>query len=141
MPNNNQHLPQFTQLLLKPTFTIIRINQFFLAIGIFCFFALMPADDTPSNYPDELLHFMGNLLLMGSAYVALFHKTTLLKALIVCIFLSGISEFCQSFTASRVTDPADLVVNGLGLALGYLICKGFQVALKLDVGTASDLGN
>lgn len=141
MPKSNQHLPQFTQLLLKPTFTIIRIGQFFLAIGIFYFFALMPADDTPSNYPDELLHFMGNLLLMGSAYVAVFHKTTLLKTLTVCVFLSGIAELCQSFTASRVTDPADLVVNSLGLAIGYLICKGFQVALKLDVGTGSDLGN
>lgn len=141
MPKNNQHLPQFTQLLLSPVFTKIRISQFCLAIAIFYFFALMPADDTPSNYPDELLHFVGNLLLMGSAYVALFHKTTLLKTLTVCVLLSGISELCQSLTASRVTDPADLVVNSLGLALGYLICKGFQVALKLGVETDSDLGN
>ncbi len=141
MPNNNQHLPQLTQLLLNPLFTKIRISQFFMAISIFYFFALMPAGDTPSNYPDELLHFIGNLLLMGSAYVAFFHRTTLLKTLIICILLSGVSEFCQSFTASRVTDPADLVVNSLGLALGYLICKGFQVTLKLDTGTDSDLGN
>ncbi|MFL0800756.1 MAG: VanZ family protein [Agarilytica sp.] len=83
----------------------------------------MPADDTPSKIPDGLLHFAGNCLLIGSAYVAVFDRFAINRIFIVCIVLSLVSETGQNFSHSRVFDPADLAMNGLGLIVGYLICR------------------
>lgn len=126
--------PQTTALgrfLLHPFISMIRVPQFALAIAIFYYMALMPAGDAPSKYPDELLHFVGNFLLICSGYLAMFNKVSLIKTLSLCLVLSVIAELCQNLTASRVADPADLVVNILGLGLGYLASRGFQLVVKL----------
>ncbi len=109
--------------LFHPAISAVRVLQFFLAVGIFFYFTLMPADNTTSQYPDKLMHYIGNILLMGSAYVALMGRLRLHFIVVLCCLLSLASELGQSFTATRVTDPADLAMNVLGIATAYFFCR------------------
>lgn len=109
--------------LFHPAISVLRVLQFFLAVGIFFYFTLMPADYTPSQYPDKLMHYIGNILLMGSAYVALMGRLRIHFIVLLCALLSLASELGQSFTATRITDPADLAMNALGIATAYFVCR------------------
>lgn len=111
------------QFLFHPAVTAIRVLQFFLAASIFFYVTLMPADNAPSQYPDKLMHYIGNILLMGSAYVALMGKLRLHTIVIICCLLSLASELGQSFTATRTTDPADFLMNMLGIGTAYFFCR------------------
>ena len=118
------------RFLSHPAIIFLRLSQFLLASFIFFYVALLPASDTPGLIPAPLLHFIGNFLLIGSAWVA-FLKSVTLQAnlkhiLLVCAVLSLCSELAQSFTESRFTDPVDLVFNALGLGVGLFVCWGLN---------------
>ncbi|MFL0803721.1 MAG: VanZ family protein [Agarilytica sp.] len=87
----------------------------------------MPADNTPSKIPDGLLHFIGNGLLIGSAYVAVFERFAINRIFMACVVLSLASEASQNLTHSRVFDPADLIMNALGLIVGFMICRTWHI--------------
>ena len=116
--------------LFHPAIICLRLFQFLLASFIFFYVALLPASDTPGPIPAPVLHFIGNFLLIGSAWVA-FLKSDHLQAnlkhiLILCALLSLCSELAQSFTESRFTDPMDLAFNALGLGVGLFVCRGLN---------------
>lgn len=103
-------------------FYFIRIIQFLLALSIFAGFALMPsryAAEIPA--PAPILHFIGNVLLFCSAWIA-FHG--LLKRVILVVMLvpySAAIELAQWLTPTRTVDPQDLAANMAGLATGFCL--------------------
>ena len=118
------------RFLNHPFIIGFRRGQFLLASFIFFYVALLPASDTPGPIPASLLHFIGNFLLVGSAWVAFLKpdnlKANLKQILILCALLSLCSELAQSFTESRLADPMDLVFNALGLGVGLCVCWGLN---------------
>ena len=99
----------------------VRVIQFFVAIGIFTFAALMPANYVPSGTQDHTLHFIGNTLLFLSASVAAFGRMKLGLLILLLIPYSLLIELSQWLTPTRQVDSKDIAANMLGLSCGYLI--------------------
>ena len=102
-------------------FLYIRLGQFALALAIFAFAALMPGKYVPSVSTDKTMHFIGNVLLMLSACVALMGRMKLGLLLLMLIPYSLLIEASQWLTPGRQVDLKDVVANMLGLGAGYLL--------------------
>lgn len=95
--------------------------QFFVAVGVFTYAALMPANHISTNQPDHMLHFIGNTLLFLSASVAAFGRMKLGLLVLLLIPYSVLIELSQWLTPTRQVDGKDVVANMLGLTCGYAI--------------------
>jgi VanZ family protein len=102
-------------------FLYIRLGQFALALAIFAFAALMPGKYVPTVSTDKTMHFIGNMLLMLSACVALMGRMKLGLLLLMLIPYSLLIEASQWLTPGRQVDLKDVVANMLGLGAGYLL--------------------
>ncbi|WP_045855725.1 VanZ family protein [Teredinibacter purpureus] len=101
----------------------LRQLQFAVAIGIFAYMALSPAPAIwIENWSDKLLHFMGNVLLMGSTWVAFFGFISRRKTFVFALFYSLTIEGMQSFSAMRQPDALDAATNLTGIILGFFLC-------------------
>ncbi|MBC6904438.1 VanZ family protein [Saccharophagus sp. K07] len=110
------------RFLKSRLFFCIRIGQFLIALAVFSTFALMPAEYVKGvATSDKSLHFMGNLLLMLSACVALMGRLKLVVLLLLLIPYSIAMEFGQWLSPGRHFDPRDMVANILGLVTGYIL--------------------
>ncbi len=108
-------------LLSSHWFRWLCVSQFFLAIAIFTYLALMPFPQLPAHTTDKELHFIGNLLLMLSAYVATAGRFKVGLIILVLLPYSAAVEFSQYFTKTRQVDMHDLLANFLGLLSGFVI--------------------
>ncbi len=114
-------------ILQSKLFRILRTAQFIIALAVFTLFALMPSryvHEIPSSAPT--LHFLGNLLIFASAWVAWRHRCRLLLLLIILIPYSILIELAQWLTPSRQVDPMDLIANFCGLFVGFLVAWGLE---------------
>jgi len=109
--------------LNHPVAIFLRLLQVLVAVFIFFYAALMPADGSPNTIHPLILHLMGNFLLLGSTWLALFHKLSPTVLLLACGMLSIAAELAQSFTDTRISDPVDFGANALGLLLAYCLCQ------------------
>lgn len=106
-------------LISNRIFRIICKLQFVLALAIFTYMALTPAPQLATQYSDRTLHFIGNVLLFLSAYVATAGRFRLALLVIFLVPYSAAIELSQYFTLSRQVDWRDLIANFLGLFAGY----------------------
>lgn len=111
-----------TQVFFHPAFIRLRQIQFLFALIVFCYMALKPLDGPPGNIPPAMLHFVGNTLLIASAWAALHPLLQLKTIFVLTVFISGLAELCQSLTGTRVTDLFDFLANAAGLLFGLLLC-------------------
>jgi VanZ family protein len=108
-------------LMQHPAFNWIRRGQFFLAIGIFTYFALAPSQQIQISGGDKNLHFLGNMLLYLSAWVALYGKFRLRLLIGLLIPYSLAIELGQHFSPGRNVDSHDMLANMLGLLSGFFL--------------------
>lgn len=108
-------------ILNSRIFFWIRILQFILAICIFTLVALMPSSLIQTNQSDSLLHFIGNLLLFLSAYVAIGSRLKLWLLGLLLLPYSMLVEASQWLTLTRHVDPNDAIANISGLICGYIL--------------------
>lgn len=109
------------RFLKSRLFLYIRLGQFALALAIFAFAALMPGKYVPGVSSDKTMHFIGNLLLMLSACVALMGRMKLGVLLLMLMPYSLLIEASQSLTPGRQVDLKDVFANMLGLGVGYVL--------------------
>lgn len=84
----------------------------------------------------SMLEFAANVALfvpLGLFFVLLFGRRQWWLAIVVGLLMTAGIEFAQQFIDGRVSDPRDLVANGLGTVMGTLI------ALILTAGKARRL--
>lgn len=108
----------------------LRLFQFVVAMGIFCYAALSPSPQLIGQHSDSSLHFVGNVLLFLSAWVAFWGRIALWKLLLVLLPFSGAIEFAQHFSPGRQVDMKDLGVNVAGLASGLIIAAFVNAIVK-----------
>jgi len=119
------------QIFFKPGFVYLRRAQFYLAVAIFAYFALSSSPlQLVQNTSDKSLHFIGNILLFCSTWVAAFGSAGKLKALAIAVPYSIGIELLQYFSPARTTDPFDAVANLAGITVGFLLCIMFEWYLK-----------
>ncbi|SMF20828.1 Predicted integral membrane protein [Alteromonadaceae bacterium Bs31] len=110
-------------IFFEPRFKILRYGQFVVAIGVFAYMALSPAPpDVAPSFSDKALHFIGNILLISSAWVALFGRASKRKALFIAVLYSLLIEFAQHFSPVRQADFLDATANLLGITFGLALC-------------------
>ena len=109
------------QFMQHPVIRIMRHLQFYTAIAIYCFAALMtlPVDDSVSH-SDIVLHAVGNFLLVSSAFVAFGKKITSIKMALAVITFAVIIELCQGLTPSRTVDTRDIIADIVGILIAYI---------------------
>jgi len=128
------------QLLKSRVFLYIRLGQFALALAIFAFAALMPGKYVPTVTTDKTMHFVGNILLMLSACVALMGRMKLGVLVLMLIPYSLAIEASQWFSPDRQVDWRDVVANMLGLGVGYVLSHLIErVWIKLNQKTDNEL--
>lgn len=108
--------------MLKITLRYLALAQFFLALIIFALAALTsnPSPMT-STYPPEVLHFIGNVALFMSGWLAFFNRIKGWKLIIILAIYSVGIELAQKLTLSRQTDIYDIATNLVGLVCGLLL--------------------
>ena len=109
----------------------LRLLQFFVAIIIFCYAALTPSpQQLLGQHTDTSMHFLGNLLLYLSAWLALWRRISIFKLFLCLIPFSAAVEVAQYFSPHRTVDHYDFLANLVGLATAALACAIFQWALR-----------
>ena len=126
-------LKRLLENLEHPLVLVIRYTQLVAAIIIFAFAALATfPDDGSKGIPMPVLHIIGNILLLLSAWVALFNKMPLRQILGFIIPYSVVIELMQGFTETRTVDHLDLVANFIGLFIAYGIILFLQKITHLE---------
>lgn len=128
-----------TRFAFHPVITFIRRAQLVLAIAIYLYAALASGPDTPSSYPDWLLHFIGNACLFGSVWVATLKQFSIRAQLLTTIPFSVVIELGQMFSLGRQVDPKDMLVNFVGLLTAAAICITIEkYGLTQNTGQSKD---
>lgn len=110
-------------LFFNPRFAPLRRLQLVAAATIFAYAALSGQPFSLTTVTsDKLLHFFGNLLLIGSTWTAFYGLITHRIAITAAIGYSMMIEILQYFTASRHADIRDALANLIGLSIGYALC-------------------
>lgn len=110
------------QALLQTKIVLgLKVAQFFVALALFTYLALMPATYIPTAHSDHTLHFVGNILLFLSASVAAHGRMKLGILILLLVPYSMLIEVAQWLSPSRQVDSADIVANMLGLICGFII--------------------
>ena len=118
-------------LLLHPSLTPIRLLQLPLAILIYCYFALSSAPvDLTLEYNDKLMHFVGNVLLFGSFWLAFMPRVNSLLLLVALVPFVGLIEWIQGFNPARTLDFIDFIANVCGLVCGWVLCLVLQKLVR-----------
>ncbi len=123
------------QLLISifyhPRFKILRYGQFAVAIGLFAYMALSPSPPNPvPSFSDKALHFIGNVLLISSTWVALFGKAGKRRALVLAIAYSLLIEAAQHLSPVRKADVLDATANLIGISFGLGLCFAMDFYLN-----------
>lgn len=113
-------------LLRTKIVLFLRVAQFFTALAIFTYAALMPATYITTSQPDHVLHFIGNTLLFLSASIAAFGRMKLGILILLLIPYSLLIELSQWLSPSRHVDSKDIIANMLGLTCGYIIAHASE---------------
>lgn len=103
-----------------------RIGQFIVAIVIFCYAALSPTPQLLAQHSDSYMHFLGNILLYISAWLALLNRVSVFKLALFLLPFSCMIELAQYFSPGRVVDVKDIGINIAGLTVGALLSLLFQ---------------
>ena len=77
---------------------------------------------------DKLNHLLAFATLAGVAAMAYAQAGWRVAAGLLAY--GGLIEVLQAFTPSRVADPADLLSDGLGIAIGLLLARGIRRAAR-----------
>lgn len=101
-------------------FLALCLAQFVLALGLFTYYALSP-EGMAGRYPDEVLHFVGNLLLFLSARLAFLRLGNIWFVVMFALFYGTCMEFAQHLMPRRYFDAGDLIANWLGVGGGLLL--------------------
>ncbi|WP_075184956.1 VanZ family protein [Teredinibacter haidensis] len=110
-------------LFFSPECKLLRRLQFFAAILIFAYMALSASPTQWAHITsDKILHFIGNLLLIGSTWVAFFGAINRRKAIVFAIIYSMTIEALQSFSEMRQPDFFDALTNLSGILVGFGFC-------------------
>lgn len=110
------------RFLKSRLFLCLRIGQFLLALAVFAFVALVPGDYIKDiSTTDKSMHFIGNVLLMLSACVALMGRMKLVVLLLLLTPYSLLIEAGQWLSPGRHVDIKDVGANMAGLIAGYLL--------------------
>lgn len=112
--------------MLKPFTRNLRVGQFVVAMCIFTYVALMPADTIIVPPSDITLHFVGNFLLFLSAWLAGYGRFSSWVLLLLLVPYSLLVELAQWLAPNRFVDSRDMLFNMLGLV------TGLAVAIVLD---------
>jgi glycopeptide antibiotics resistance protein len=107
--------------LLKPFVRTLRVGQFVVAVCVFTYVALMPASMLQTQQADVKLHFVGNLLLFLSAWLACYGRFNIWMLLALLVPYSILVELAQWLAPSRMVDDRDMMANILGLLTGLVI--------------------
>lgn len=102
----------------------LRWGQFALALTVFTGLALLPStyiNQMASS--DKSLHFLGNMLLFGSAWVAFFGRMKIGLVIILLVPYSLLVEVAQWLAPSRQVDYQDMLANMAGLLAGYVVAN------------------
>lgn len=99
---------------------------FAVAIGVTAWFSLIPIDQIPSasRVPDVVTHFFGYAILGFLSIASGLHWRT---GFIVVFTLGVLLELVQGLLGYRFFEIKDIVVNGLGTAVGVGIGSIFVV--------------
>lgn len=124
------------KLLDNRMFTIIRAGQFILALIIFAYAALTASPYGGAEYSDSTLHFVGNFLLIMSAFVATFGRFKLWILVAFLVPYSVLIELSQYFAPTRQVDVRDLIANFSGLGAGFATAMVIQAIWQKLVGTS-----
>lgn len=108
----------------------LRIVQFITALIIFCYAALSPSPHLVGNHNDTSMHFVGNILLCLSAWVAVWGRVSITHLVLLLLPFSCAIELAQYFSPGRVVDAKDMLINIAGLMVGASIAQGLQMAFS-----------
>lgn len=106
------------RILDNRIFAVIRTGQFILALIIFAYAALTSSPGMGVEYSDSTLHFVGNFLLIMSAFVATCGRFKLWLLAAFLVPYSLLIELSQYFAPARHVDIRDLAANFMGLGAG-----------------------
>ncbi len=124
-----------SRLIRFQKFTLpVRILQFAVALIVFCYAALSPAPQFVGNHTDTSMHFVGNVLLFVSAWVALWGRLPIIKLAVCLLPFSCAIELAQYFSPGRMVDAKDMIVNITGLGVGAVVSTVFQRLLAKLLG-------
>jgi VanZ family protein len=98
----------------------LRIAQFIVALVIFCYAALTPSPPLFDQHPETSLHFLGNVLLSLSAWLAVWGRIPVFRLVLFLLPFSLMVELAQYFSPGRTVDSNDMLVNITGLGVGAL---------------------
>ena len=87
------------------------------------FFSLRPNGAAVVGSYDKLAHFLVYALFASLAYRLRLANRTYAYLCLGIVLYSGLLEFGQSFVPGRQMSALDLLANGLGVALGALVCR------------------
>lgn len=107
------------RLLENRIFLVVRTGQFVLALIIFAYAALTSSPQMGVEYSDSTLHFVGNFLLIMSAFVATYGRFKLWLLVAFLVPYSLLIELSQYFAPQRHVDIRDLAANFMGLGTGF----------------------
>jgi len=105
-----------------PIITALRYGQLLIAICLYCYFALSGLQSSPLAYSDSALHFLGNIFIFMSFWLATCLRFKLYFQFFVTLPFAAFIEVAQIFSASRQFDLNDMLFNFLGLGVGIIIC-------------------
>ncbi|WNO09492.1 VanZ family protein [Teredinibacter sp. KSP-S5-2] len=118
-------------IISNASVTKIRQTQFLVAIAIFSTLSLIPNPDSLGiNASNTALHFIGNILLILSAWVACLGRYNIWMPLLFAIPYSILIELSQGLTATRQPEVVDILANIAGLAVGFLLCILLEKGIK-----------
>jgi len=116
--------------LQSPVLSKLRQAQFILAVIIFATLVLIPNPrELGLSQDDFVLHFIGNVLLILSAWVACLGRYGPIVPLVFAIPYSVTLELSQFLTDSRTPQLMDLAANVSGLLTGFVIALALEALL------------
>lgn len=110
------------KLLKHPIVAAIRYLQLALAVCVYLFFALSGLQNIAVVVEDSVLHFVGNILLFSSIWLATYFILKLRWQLALSIPFALSVEAAQMLTSTRQVDMYDAGINLAGLLVGATVC-------------------
>lgn len=108
----------------------LRWVQFIVALVIFCYAALSPSPQLIGQHSDTSMHFVGNVLLCLSAWLALWGRLSIFKLILCLLPFSLCMELAQYFSPGRMVDIKDMIMNVTGLGAGAVLAWLVEIGSK-----------
>ncbi|WP_317928816.1 VanZ family protein [Halioxenophilus sp. WMMB6] len=101
---------------------LLGIGQFAAVLGCYLWLGVIRVPlQIEANFSDLLLHATGYTFAVFSAYVAFPNYTLFYRMLILLWTFSGGVELVQHFLPWRSLSGVDMLANGSGILMGYLL--------------------